>query len=186
MSPGRSPQGLRFQFRPRPARGDPAGQRGSAVVLVPAGFLVLVVLAAITVDSAVAFLGQRQLNDALSAAANDAAGAAISASRFYQEGQLVLDPARAASVVCQTVAGQSSGLHRIRLSLALDGAVVGVRGSAEVDEVFGRALPGLRQRQVSALATAVAVTGPVGTATGTGTGLAASALTNYQPLSCSF
>ncbi len=144
---------------PRP-RG-PSG-RGSALALVPAGFLVLIVLAAITVDSAVAFLGQHQLGDALAAAANDAAGAAISDSSFYGSGAVVVDPARAAAVVCRSVAAQDGGLHRLSIQIAVAGSVVGLRGTAEVDEVFGRDLPGARQREVRAAATAVAARGPLG------------------------
>ena len=137
-------------------------ERGSALALVPAGFLVLVILAAMAVDSAVAFLGQRQLGDALAAAANDAASAGVSDSSFYGSGAVVIDPTRAARIVCQTVAAQSDGdLHHVVLAVAVAGPAIGVRGDAEVDEIFGRALPGLHQHQVSALATAVATQGPV-------------------------
>ncbi|HWG73530.1 MAG TPA: hypothetical protein VG184_05705 [Acidimicrobiales bacterium] len=151
-------------------------ERGSALVLVPAGFLVLVMLAAMAVDSAVAFLGQRQLADALAAAANDAASAAIADPSFYASGAVVIDPVRADQVVCQTVAAQSDGdLHHVVLAVAVAGAAVGVRGDAEVDEVFGRALPGLHQRHVSALAVAVASQGPV---------TADSVALDYQRISC--
>ena len=52
-------------------------------MLVPAGVLVLVILGAIAVDSAIAFLAQRELTGAAAAAANDAAAAAISDQTFY-------------------------------------------------------------------------------------------------------
>lgn len=137
-------------------------ERGSVLALVPAGFLVLIVLAAIAVDSAVAFLGQRQLGDALGAAANDAAGSALSPGAFYRSGTLAIDPAAAARVVCQAVAAQGdANLHHITVAVAVAGPVVGVRGSALVDEVFGRVLPGLHQRRVSAVATAVAAPGAI-------------------------
>lgn len=168
---------MRLNAGRQPASVSHPNDRGSALALVPAGFLVLIILAAITVDSAVAFLGQRQLGDALAAAANDAAGAAISNTSFYGSGQVVIDPALAAAVVCQTVAAQDSGLHLVRIQIAVAGTVIGVRGTAEVDEVFGRALPGLHQRQVSAVATATAAEHP-----------AASGLTalDYHSISCIF
>jgi hypothetical protein len=137
------------------------GDGGSVLALVPAAFLVLLILAAIAVDSAAMFLGQRQLVSALSAAANDAAGAAISRSSFYASGVVTVDPVLAASVVCQSVAAQGDGgLHDVIVSIAVDGPVIGVRGTAMVNEVFGRLLPGLHQHQVSAVATAMATPGP--------------------------
>lgn len=139
----------------------PHEERGSVLALVPAGFLVLLILAAIAVDSGVAFLGQRQLGDTLAAAANDAAGAALSPASFYRTGALVIDPVKAEQVVCQTVGAQRHGdLHAVSLQLAVAGPVIGVRGTALVDEIFGRLLPGLHQTRVSAIATAVAARAP--------------------------
>lgn len=127
------------------------------MALVPAGFLVLLILAAIAVDSAVAFLGRRQLGDVLASAANDAAGAAVAQGEFYRSGDITIDPARAVTVVCQTIdAGSGSALHHLSVAVAVAGPVVGVRGNAMVTEVFGRLLPGVGQQQVSAVATAVA------------------------------
>src|SRR4051794_17813956 len=58
------------------ARGQ-ASEQGSSLMLAPAGFLVLLLLASVSVDSAIAFLGRRQLENAVTAAANDAATVAI-------------------------------------------------------------------------------------------------------------
>ena len=137
-----------------------AAENGSALALVPAGFLVLIILAAIAVDSAVAFLGQRQLGDALAAGANDAAAAAVSDSSFYRSGQIVIDQGQAALVVCQSIRAQGSDLQHIEVSIAVAGPVIAVRATASVQEVFGRALPGLHTRQVSAAASAQAENGP--------------------------
>ena len=176
----------------RRARVSRGVERGSALALVPAGFLVLIILAAITVDSAVAFLGQRQLGDALAAAANDAAGAAISNSSFYGSGEVVIDPTAATAVICQTVAAQDSGLHQMRLQIAVAGAVIGVRGTAQVDEVFGRALPGLHDHEVSAVATATAAEGPAAAGpaaagvTAAGVTAAGVIAADYHTISCEF
>lgn len=137
------------------------GERGSALALVPAGFLVLVLLASLAVDSAVAYLGQQQLHDALSAAANDAVTAGLDNASFYGGGTLVLDPAAVARTVCASVAAQHDpGLHHIALSMVIEGDSVRVNGSAVVDAVFGRAIPGLAQRSVSSSAAASLASGP--------------------------
>ena len=146
-------------------RGGPASSvsdRGSALALVPAGFLVLVLLASLAVDSALAYLGQQQLHDALAAAANDAVTAGLDNASFYRQGSLVLDPAAVAQTVCASVAAQhDSGLHDMTLSVAIDGDSVRVAGSAVVDAVFGRAIPGMARRSVSSSAAATLASGPV-------------------------
>ena len=62
---------------PRPPPGATAGdgvnERGSVLLLFPAAVLIVIVLSAITVDSSIAFLAQRELANATAAAANDAA-----------------------------------------------------------------------------------------------------------------
>ncbi len=152
------------QHRIRGTRGEGragTSELGSALALVPAGFLVLVLLASLAVDSAVAYLGQQQLHDALSAAANDAVTAGLDNSSFYRQGSLVLDPSAVARTVCAAVAAQhDSGLHHITLAMAIDGDSVRVSGSAVVDAVFGRAIPGLAHRSVRSSAAASLASGP--------------------------
>jgi hypothetical protein len=127
----------------------PLSERGSVLMLVPAGFLVLIILAALAVDSAAAYLGQQQLHDSLAAAANDAVTAGLSNQSFYANGAVVLDPSAVGRVVCLTVAAQSdSDLHGLILQMAVDGASVRLEGTATVDAVFGRAIPGFGQRHV--------------------------------------
>ena len=46
--------------------------------------LIVLVLAAITVDSSIAFLAQRELANATAAQANDAAGEVVDGHAFYQ------------------------------------------------------------------------------------------------------
>lgn len=130
---------------------------GSALALVPAGFLVIILLGGIALDSAVTYLGQQQLHDALTAAANDAAGAAIDNASFYREGRLVLDPVSAATIVCQSVEAQRfSQLHDVQVFVSTQGPDINVTGSAVVDGVFGRAIPGFATRTVRASVDAVA------------------------------
>jgi hypothetical protein len=151
-------------------------QRGSALALVPAGFLVLIVLGAIAVDSAAMFLGQRQLGDATAAAANDAAGAAIDNAAFYSSGVVTLDPTIAGRVVCQTLNAQASAnLSHLQVAVAVNGNAVGVRASALVSAVFGNALPDVGNHHVSALAVAY---------TSGGTGQTPPPPSAYQSISC--
>jgi hypothetical protein len=139
----------------------PRTDRGSVLALVPAGFLVLMILGALAVDSATTYLAQRQLTDSLTAAANDAVGAGLSPSSFYSRGAITLDPGQAAQVVCVSVLAQADqDLHHVRLWMAVRGAAIRLEGAATVDAVFGRAIPGFGLRHVQASATAVAATGP--------------------------
>ena len=157
-----------------------SGERGSVLALVPAGFLVLILLSAIAVDSAVGYLGQQQLHDALSAAANDAVTAGLNNGSFYQQGRLGLEPSTVGAVVCHAVAAQGdSGLHQIHLSMAVAGDTVRLEGTATVDAVFGRAIPGVRQRSVRSFAEATGVTSP-----GQGTAVAGPLLGALTSLHC--
>jgi hypothetical protein len=155
-------------------------ERGSVLALVPAGFLVLILLAALTVDSAVAYLGQEQLHDALSAAANDAATAALDSRSFYDSGVITLDQTAAGRAVCISVLAQnSSNLHGLQVWMAVDGNSVHLKGQARVDSVFGRAIPGFGQHTVRASVSAVATQGPLASGSAPGAapapgGLAAS------------
>lgn len=152
------------------------GERGSVLILVPAGFLVLLLLGGMAVDSAVAFLGQRQLVDSTAAAANDAATVALGDAAFYGSGNLTVDPSAAATVVCRALSAQAIGdLHDVTVDVAIAGPVIRVRAHAQVDAVFGRFVPGFGRRSVSAEATATAA-GPRGPAYAQPTG--------FIPVSC--
>jgi hypothetical protein len=125
------------------------------LILVPAGFLVLILLGALAADSAVAYQARNQLHDALSAAANDAVAAGLNDRAFYSAGTLSLDPGEVSTVVCQSVLSQGLGsLHGLQLAVARSGPSVEVTGRASVDGVFGRGIPGFGTRTVSSSAAA--------------------------------
>jgi hypothetical protein len=136
--------------------------QGSVLALVPAAVLVLVLLGALAVDSAAAYLGQRQLSDAMAGAANDAATAALSDWAFYRQGQLRVDPGVAASVVCQSVtATLDRRIHLMSIELAVDGRWVHVRASALTRRVLITGAPLVSSYiAIRAAAAAVAVRGP--------------------------
>jgi hypothetical protein len=144
-------------------------EEGSVLALVPAGFLVLILLAALAVDSAVAYLGQEQLHDALTAAANDAVTAALDNGSFYGSGVIGLDQTAAGRAVCLSVLAQNaSGLHALQVWMAVDGDSVHLKGQAQVDNVFGRVIPGFGHHTVRASVSAVATQRPLASATSTG------------------
>lgn len=140
-------------------------QRGSVLLLVPAGVLVLVVLGALAVDAALAFLGQRALTDAAAAAANDVAAAAVSDTAFYREGQVALDREAASRVAAESLARQGlRGVEVTDRSVEVAGAQVCVRLTGRVRYLFSPVVPGVDRFAVvhgRAVATAVQGNGPV-------------------------
>lgn len=68
-------------------------ESGSALLLVPAGILVMLILGAIVVDTAVVFLAEREAAAAASAAANDIATLAVDEGVLRTEGRYEVNPA---------------------------------------------------------------------------------------------
>lgn len=155
----------------------PHEQRGSVLLLVPAGVLVLLIVAAITVDFAIAFLGQRELSGLASAVANDTATAALSDERFYRgvggaggelgAGDIEIDPVAARRLAQEAIERRAPrGLRNIVVSTRVDGSRVCVRLRGDVDYVFAKAIPGAADAiTVEGRATATAVEGDPGTST---------------------
>lgn len=141
----------------------PRGDGGSALMLVPAGVLVLFVLGGIAVDSAVVLLAERDLANRTAAAANDIAAAALSDPGFYtSEGTIVLEQDRATAYVDLVFAPEAApaGYEGWTAGATTDGPRVVVEATAEVRHVFAQAIPGLRRTTtVQARATATAVGG---------------------------
>ena len=137
-------------------------QDGSALMLMPAGVLIVLLLGGLAVDSAIMFLGERELADLTAAAANDAATAAIAPEPFYECGRLELDEEQARTVA-NAVAAQ-----RVSDAVELAGMEIDVRNDADppeveiaatgsVDLIFTPALPGRpRTRLIDARSIAVA------------------------------
>ena len=124
---------------------------GTTLLLFPAALLIMVALAAMTVDSAIAFLAQRQLVNATAAAANDAATAALSDRSFYEGNRIELSSSMVEAVAVERVLqlvdqgrhhGLSVSAEAIPPAAAGCAWTVRVRASSRVDELFGRALPG--------------------------------------------
>ena len=111
----------------------------------------MVALAAMTVDSAIGFMAQRELVNATSAAANDAATGALSDSSFYQGDAIELSPAAVEGIAVDRVRQLVDQLRHHDLAVAAEAVppagpgcawTVRVTASSRVDALFGRAMPG--------------------------------------------
>lgn len=87
--------------------------RGSVLMLMPAAVLIVLLLGAVAVDSAITYLGQRQAYNVAFDAANDAAGAGFDASTARSEGRIVYDPARVRALASETV--RAAGIDDLEL-----------------------------------------------------------------------
>ena len=116
----------------------------------------MVALAAMTVDSAVAFLAQRELVNATAAAANDAATEAISDRSFYEGNRIELSASAVEAVAVERVFLLVDEARHHELAVTAEAVppaaagcpwTVRVVASSRVDEIFGKAIPG-SSRQV--------------------------------------
>jgi Flp pilus assembly protein TadG len=137
-------------------------QHGNTMLLMPAAVLVLFVLAAIAVDAAVLFLGQRRLADLAASVAQDAVAAVDEASFYDEDRDLALDvgDARAREATLTSALPRDDALLDpscgVEAGQGESGPVATVSCTARVRFVFTPVVPGTdRLRQVSAHETAV-------------------------------
>lgn len=104
-------------------------------MLMPAAVLIVLLLGAISVDSAIVHLRQRQALDVAFDAANDAAGAGLDLTLARERGELAYDPHRVEEVARETV--EAAGVDGLRLvSAVVDGDAVVVTVSVSVEHLF--------------------------------------------------
>jgi Tfp pilus assembly protein PilE len=122
--------------RPRFGRED-----GNTLILMPVAILVLVALAAIAVDSAAIYLGQRRVADLAAGLANDAI-AAVSEQAFYEQGEIAVQGSRASARQQQVVAtlSEDGAFRDVRCDVTPAGDRATASCQARVDPIFGRAL----------------------------------------------
>jgi hypothetical protein len=112
-------------------------------MLVPAAILVLVILGSIAADSALAFLGQRELENFAATAATSAASAGLDPAAFYNDQHVAIDPQRANDIV-QTLQEQiGTNVHDVRVVVVVDGADIKVTATGTVNDLFAPAIPGV-------------------------------------------
>jgi hypothetical protein len=122
-------------------RSEWAAEDGNTLILMPVAFLVLLALAAIAVDSAAVYLGQRRVADLAAGLANDAV-AAVSEQAFYEGGEVAIQTSRVAArqqQVLDTLA-QDPAFRDVRCDVAPAGDRVTASCQAQVQPIFGRAI----------------------------------------------
>jgi hypothetical protein len=150
----RSRQPRRLRVTP-PVRGD----RGSILLLVPAAFLIVMILASIAVDMSLVHLRQRQAHDLASGAANDAVTAAANHLEL-RNGRVQLAQADAEAVVGRIVAASDLAPQVVGAPVVrVRPGTVEVELSLRADYVFASVVPGAPDgTSVTATATATADT----------------------------
>jgi hypothetical protein len=138
-----------------------SADNGSVLMLVPAGFLIMLLLAAIAVDHSQVHLRQRQAQRVAVDIANDLATLALDEAAFRDSGDYLLDPHRAADLADLLARTSDLGptLVDVRATVVPPDQVV-VELEAAVEHIFTKAIPGAAPgTTVRARATAVARSG---------------------------
>lgn len=140
----------------------PRDERGSALLLVPTGILVMLVLASITVDATTAFMAERSAASVASAAANDVASLALDVEHYRLTGEYRLSADRSARAVPEVRAAVETQLGALFepgsteiTIVVLDASRVEVRVSGQLDRVLLAPL-GAGPHRISARAVATA------------------------------
>ena len=117
--------------------------RGSVLMLMPAGLLIVFVLGSLSIEYATVSMRQRALYNAGDAAANDAATYAIDRSILRSSGEVVLDPNLVEQAVGRSLAAQGIELVTAPLiEVSADGKTIHLELVQHVPFVIARALPG--------------------------------------------
>jgi len=129
-------------------------ERGSAVILMPAGLLIVIVLGSIAVDLSGLHLAQRELTSTAEAAVNDAVTFGLDQQQLRAGQGYRLDARRVRRAVDR--AASAARLDDLEVDVRLIGSTtVRVTLRREVPLVFAPVLPGAHDRSsVSAQATA--------------------------------
>jgi hypothetical protein len=115
-------------------------------MLIPAAVLVLVMLGSIAVDSALGFLGQRELENFTAASAATAASVGLDQAAFYHDRRVVIDPQLAADIAAGLQTHIGSGVHDVHVTVTVDGNQVTVAATGAVDDILAKAIPGVRHQ----------------------------------------
>ena len=116
-------------------------ERGSAMLLIPAAVLIVVLFAAVALDSAEAFLVQRELAAAADAMANDAI-AGIDPDLVFTGAGAQIDDVRLVRLVTQSLSERAADLAEpdVPVIRRLPGDGVEIELGAAVRPFFGRLL----------------------------------------------
>lgn len=128
---------------PRGHGGRSTCDRGSTLLLVPAGFLIVLIMASIAVDMSLVHLRQRQAVDVASGAANDAVTAAADEGALRGGDGVAVSQADAEAVVERIVAASDLAPEVVGAPVVrVTAASVEVELTVRADYVFAGAVPG--------------------------------------------
>jgi len=117
--------------------------RGSVLMLMPAGLLIVFVLGSISIEFAAVSMRQRALYNAADAAANDAAAYAIDRVVLRATGEVVLDPTLVEEAVELSLRAQGIKLDSAPLvEVSADRKTIHLELVQHVAFVIAGALPG--------------------------------------------
>lgn len=108
-------------------------------MLMPAAVVIVVLLGAIAVDSAIAYLAQRQALNIAFDAANDAAGAGYDRDRVRDDGSIVFEAARVEAIARETVAASAAEVDVVAVSIDDTTAAVTVTVRYRRQRMIGQA-----------------------------------------------
>lgn len=114
------------------------------MILMPAGVLVVIILASLALDRALVFGEQRSLVSTAQAAANDAVAAGVDPDALRGDGVVALDPDRVARAVGLVVAAEGTD---IEVDWEIQGESVIVHLQRDVPYVLSPAVPGGRRSE---------------------------------------
>lgn len=138
----------------------PGSERGQSVLLIPAGFLILLVLGSLVLEAAALHLHQRQLDDLADSIASDASAVGFDIETFRSTGDLTIDPVAAGSVLEPAIAisliDDATGSVQV---LPGDPPAVEVELAVEHEYIIGRSLLGGVSKTLTAVGTAELVLG---------------------------
>ncbi|GAC1308728.1 MAG: hypothetical protein NVSMB16_05020 [Acidimicrobiales bacterium] len=132
---------------------------GSALILFPAVVLVVLILGAICVDSASAYLAKRALLDEATAIADDAAVRGLDRASFYASPPILrIDPDRARTIAADRLVAEAHDggieITAARVEVSADGRSVTVSAEGRARRVFAPVVSGGRHVAVRGEATA--------------------------------
>ncbi len=146
--------------RPSPTRRGPGSERGQSLLLLPAGFLILLLLGSLVLEAAALHLHQRQLDDLADSIASDASAVGFDIETFRTTGEVEIDPVVANSVLQPAVdislLDDATGSVRV---LPGDPPSVEVELAVEHEYIIGRSLLGGVSKTLTAVGTAELVLG---------------------------
>ena len=134
-------------------------ERGQSFLLIPAGFLVLLLMGALVLEAAALHLHQRQLDDIADSVASDAAGLGFDEATFRMDGIVRIDRALATEGLGSTIAFSNLPDATLAAVNIDNGATpeIEVLLSYEHEYILGRALLGGTTKQLSAVGRAALV-----------------------------